>query len=63
MKNADNALAIVPVNMWPESKDGDCQINNINDVLIALRHAKEHLQSSMKIRRSVRSESVGLCGI
>lgn len=63
MEYADNALAIVPVNMWPESKNKESQINNITDVLIALRRAKEHLQSSIGIRSSACSKSVRMSGM
>ncbi|XXG74795.1 hypothetical protein AAC387_Pa07g3421 [Persea americana] len=63
MEYADNALAIVPVNMWPESKNNESQINNITDVLIALQRAKEHLQSSIGIRSSACSKSVRLSGM
>lgn len=71
MENADdtlaivpeeNPLAIVPANMWPESKDYAPSINDsVHDVLLALQHAKEQLQSSMRIG-GVHSQSFGMCG-
>ncbi|KAL5982507.1 hypothetical protein ACLOJK_016580 [Asimina triloba] len=63
------SLAIVPANMHQESKvcepkfSNQCQFNNdIHDVLVALQHAKEQLQTSME-RMAPQSRSYELCGV
>ncbi|XP_077216532.1 uncharacterized protein LOC143851091 [Tasmannia lanceolata] len=60
----DNQLALVPASIWPDSEPREQRRNDsIHDVLVALRHAKEHLQNSLGRRAVICSRSFELCGV
>ncbi|XP_077253204.1 uncharacterized protein LOC143892463 isoform X2 [Tasmannia lanceolata] len=64
MEYVENPLALVSASIWTEPKACEQQSNNnIHEVLVALRHAKEILQSSMGRRATICSYSFELYGV
>lgn len=76
-ETVDNTLAIVKVEDKADTMDSSGAIvphlhqmdydsptdNNVYEVLIALRHAREQLQASIRRTTVYRSHSLGLCGM
>ncbi|KAJ0704668.1 hypothetical protein HanPI659440_Chr14g0565151 [Helianthus annuus] len=56
----DNSMALVAVNSTMKEENKDCPISNgnVKDVLDALRYARECLQTSMDMRRHMKSNIV-----
>ncbi|XP_019705946.1 uncharacterized protein [Elaeis guineensis] len=48
-ESVENSLALVPVSMWPSSRDSKMSVgNDVEKVLASLRHVKEQLQNSIR---------------